>query len=223
MIVSKNRFFEPFVPHGYYEGILGKRILVVGGSYYCKHSECPFYKRCTDRERKDSREFDWFCEYSNYPLHDEPAAETGDHDNVSYVNFQNLFAELEINVDKIWDYIAFTNYVQFFLPKEENETKGAISDNDFIAFKETVIELNPDIVITWGEPVWKDIEDKLDNEIIDFKEKDKTEGYIRHFKLLNNAKIIPWLRLYHPCNKRNWWNEALPKAKYYFKKILEEF
>jgi hypothetical protein len=54
----KNRFFNPFVGSNYTKGILNKRVLVVGASFYCDQQACPYFKRCTDVERKDSSEFD---------------------------------------------------------------------------------------------------------------------------------------------------------------------
>lgn len=42
-------FFEPFVGENYLEGIRGKKILVVGASFYCNESSrCQFFKDCTD-------------------------------------------------------------------------------------------------------------------------------------------------------------------------------
>lgn len=49
--------------------------------------------------------------------------------------------------------MAFTNYVQFFLPAKNRyrETrKSDLSERDYVAFVETLVELKPDIVIVWG-------------------------------------------------------------------------
>ena len=54
----------------------------------------------------------------------------------------------------MWSHLAFTNYVQFFLPSDGDSfrtTKASdLSERDFDAFIEVVKELSPDIVIVWG-------------------------------------------------------------------------
>ena len=68
-------FFQPFVGSNYHIGINGKRILVLGASFYCPKTECPFFRSCTNTTIKDSSPYDRICpEYSanGICLHDEP-------------------------------------------------------------------------------------------------------------------------------------------------------
>ena len=57
------RFFSPFIGSRYRNGVCGKRILVLGASFYCNHTPdsnkpCPFFEECTDPMKKDSSKFD---------------------------------------------------------------------------------------------------------------------------------------------------------------------
>lgn len=73
--VTKQAFFNPFVGSNYHKGIRGKRILVLGASFYCPKTECSFFSRCTNTTIKDSSPYDRICpEYSanGICLHDEP-------------------------------------------------------------------------------------------------------------------------------------------------------
>lgn len=46
--VTKQAFFNPFVGSNYHKGISGKRILVLGASFYCPKTEYPFFISCTN-------------------------------------------------------------------------------------------------------------------------------------------------------------------------------
>ena len=50
--VKKYRFFNPWVPPKYRKGINGKKILVLGASYYCYKITCPHFQDCTNVEKK---------------------------------------------------------------------------------------------------------------------------------------------------------------------------
>ena len=52
--VTKQAFFNPFVGSNYHKGISGKRILVLGASFYCPKTECSFFRSCTNTTIKDS-------------------------------------------------------------------------------------------------------------------------------------------------------------------------
>ncbi len=52
----------------------------------------------------------------------------------------------------IWDHVAFTEYVQYFIDQTYTEPNH-LSDRDFDAFLETLDELHPDVVIVWGKLV----------------------------------------------------------------------
>ena len=183
----KNRFFNPFVGSNYTKGILNKRVLVVGASFYCDQQACPYFKRCTDVERKDSSEFDSICpayQACGGTLHDEPSNAISD----GLPTYQRFASYLSSKVNKreyaeVWSYVAFTNYVQFFLPAEPGryrETRPSdLSERDFEAFNETLRELQPHIVVIWG-CVFNSRVREQNAYLIDRSELERTEWYICH-------------------------------------------
>ena len=61
LAIMGKRFFNPYVGENYARGIKGKKVLVLGASFYCSHVDCEFYKQCTNVEKKDSSLFDSIC------------------------------------------------------------------------------------------------------------------------------------------------------------------
>ena len=55
----------------------------------------------------------------------------------------------------IWAGWLFTNYVQFFLQRAvkdmDRPCKSDLSERDYAAFNETLQELQPDVVVVWGD------------------------------------------------------------------------
>lgn len=217
-----SRFFTPYIGKDYQKGILNKKILVLGTSFYCDKCSCKYFKECTDRTKKDSSEFDLLCpENSKYNinLHDQPNHNINDGHN-TYNNFASAFNEY-LNKDEIfWDKVAFTNYIQFFLPTNETE-RSDLSERDFNAFYETIKELQPNIVIIWGCIINTRL--KEDNPYITDKEKlSSTEHYICHIKIPEIKHEIGLINCYHPCNKYGYWSNNIEKFKSYFKNLLME-
>ena len=71
------RFFTPWVGPEYNKGICGKKVLVLGASFYCNKKYCKFFTECTNTEKKDSSKFNESCPYyaklEGHPkLSDEP-------------------------------------------------------------------------------------------------------------------------------------------------------
>ena len=82
---SSNIFFKPYVGTFYNEGIHGKKVLVLGASFYCCKTECPYYKNCTNEDLKDSSPYDELCPFYDVALHTSPSTEDG----VAYNKFAN--------------------------------------------------------------------------------------------------------------------------------------
>lgn len=65
------RFFNPYVGSNYKAGVNGKRVLIVGASFYCTgkywnedvECACGHFDKCTAVERKDSSRFDRRCPF----------------------------------------------------------------------------------------------------------------------------------------------------------------
>lgn len=232
MSMEKKRFFEPWIPEKYKEGINGKKILVVGASYYCKEVKCPYFEDCTSIETKDSSKYDELCPAcisANRFLHDEPLCSTGSEQIPVYSNFARLFQPYVNKVDDVWNKLAFTNYVQYFLPVNVDEFGNKtfaptlaknLSQRDFDAFIEVVQELKPDIVVFWGMVIEKPIRQN-NNFIYDLPDCfNNTEGYVCHMRIPNVEHNIALFNCYHPSSSA--WKSSFPKAAEYLKKLLAE-
>ncbi len=215
------RFFSPHIGEQYNKGINGKKILVIGASFYCPKRDCTFFQKCTDVTKKDSSHYDKLCpEYASKGkfLHDEPSYAIEDA-HITFRRFRKFISKFTNtrNYEDTWSYLAFTNYVQFFLPAEKKYRKTLASDlsaRDFKSFIETLMELQPDVVIVWGCVINTCL--KEDSLIIDKQELIISEGYLWHIQLPGLNKVISILNPYHPSSRA--WYSALPK----FENILKE-
>ena len=205
--VNKTRFFNPFVGNKYKEGINGKRILVVGASFYCNRVDCQFFTRCTDVGLKNSSPYDNCCpvyQKAGKQLHYEPSYCISESPQ-TYKNFASYISKScgYTSYEDSWNHLAFTNYVQFFLPSNGEffrETRKAdLSERDFNAFNETLVELLPDIVIIWGRVVNSILREK--NECLVSKtEMDETEGYVCRIKVPEITHEISLIKTCHPSS-----------------------
>lgn len=232
MSMEKKRFFEPWVPQKYEQGINGKKILVFGASYYCPKVNCPYYKDCTSIEYKDSSKYDERCPVymaTNRSLHDEPSYTTGE--TKAYSNFASLFQPY-VKDEDVWEHLAFTNYVQYFLPLSTDASgknfygrtlQSHLSDRDFEAFIEVIQELKPDIVVFWGMVIEKPIRNPQLNKYLDGLDEcfNNTEGYICYMKDIPGVDHdVALFNCYHPSSG-SWWNSSLEAAAKYLNILLK--
>ena len=206
-----NRFFEPFRGSQYEEGIRGKKVLVLGASFYCPIKECIFFNECTNPEKKDSSKFDSICPYNNgSDLHNQPS----DADGRTYHIFGKFMSQFADNEDKnsIWERLSFTNYLQFFSPTIITYEKY-LSNRDFLAFLETLREFKPDIVISWGTAILKSIREN-NPYIIDKEDLPCSDYYLCHIKLPDDNHTITLVSAYHPSSMRYWKNDLDLLKKY---------
>lgn len=221
------KFFKPrVIKDSYKEGIKGKKILVVGDSFYCTKTTCDYYSECTDTENRNSSKYDETCperlkhtaaSEKVTPLHDEPTVAIDEYESYAYLNFKGLLqllmgeASEKINV---WDYVAFTNYIQFFLPNSRTSS-AFIDKKNYLAFKEVVKELKPDVVVTWGNAVADAIRNEYGIEDIKNELKDN-QYYCNKMKIDGHSFNI--LNLYHPSSRI--WASDIYNSYKYFKKVL---
>lgn len=220
------KFFTPYYDkETYHTGINGKKILVVGASFYCDKVNCPHYEDCTNTERKSSRNYDDKCwayrEDQVYRLSNEPTtAITETYGVTSYQNFE-IFLQAAILKEEPWKYVAFTNYVQFMVPTKMTEC-WYITDDDYEALKEVIYELCPDVIITWGNPVADHIRNKQRSEKQIDEELIGNEYYLYHFEYntKDGKKNVTFVNLYHP-SALTYWSNSLRTAYKYVRKALE--
>ena len=200
-------FFEPYVGPNYENGINGKKVLVVGASFYCNHKDCLYFKDCTDVNVKDSSRFNKCC--PEYNKDDVPLSRTPQYEihegHKTYRTFAKSMCEIlnlksdsdEDYYDAFWNRVAFTNFVQYFLPRWKTLPSDC-TDRDLEALCEVIKEKKPDIVIIWGTVTSNLIKSALcyDSEL-----QDNTSGYICHSNVIDDNCVIV-LNTYHPSYSR---------------------
>ena len=221
-----NRFFKPFEGEKYKEGINGKKILVLGASFYCNCVKCPFFASCTSVILKDSSEFDSKCpEYKSAgkQLHLEPGYCVED----APTTYQRFAAYMGKHLgtedyDTVWEHLAFTNYVQFFLPATNGSFRETmwsdLSERDFAAFTEVVQQLQPDIVVVWGNVINSALKE-LNPYLVDMKELQETEYYVCHLDVPGVNRPVAVINPYHPSSGA--WYSDQEKFDNYFSNLLK--
>lgn len=220
MTDQSSRFFVPFKGKEYETGINGKKVLVVGASFYCDKRGCPYFCDCTSQEKKDSNPYNKICpEYVKHgaELKFEPKY-TIEENYKTYQRFEKLMREVVgDNVENIWYHLAFTNYVQFFVPTT-NTYKEYLSNRDFEAFIETILELKPDVIISWGMVTIDEV--RTNNTYVIDKEKlPDSEWYICHLKVPRIDHFITLFCCYHPSSKD--WYRDFGKCAKYLKQVID--
>lgn len=217
----KQRFFTPFVGSQYHQGINGKRVLVLGASFYCGIKDCKFFAECTSPSQKDSSKFDTRCPAyasTGQRLSEEPnnAITEGYRTYQVFGSFMQQF--LKDDTENVWQRMAFTDYLQFFSPTVETK-KEYLTRRDFEAFNETLVELQPNVVVAWGAVIMEDLRDN-NPYVIDLGRLPETEWYVYHIRLPQVAHDIAVVNCYHPASMSYWYNNLDTLAKY-MRMVLE--
>ena len=226
--MSQYRFFTPYVGDKYHDGIMGKKVLVVGASFYCAKHDCPFFTQCTSTEQKNSSSYNAICTHyadKGTTLSDEPTNCVTDGTKTYYpfVDYMGKFVGSD-DYDEIWAHMAFTNYVQFFLPVEQGETfretrSSDLSERDFRACMETLQELQPDIVIVWGTVINSALKE-CNPYLVDKKELQETESYVCHLDVPGVNHPITLINPYHPSSSA--WYSGKAKFDCFFNNLLNK-
>lgn len=228
--MKQYHFFEPHVGWAYHSGCgpYRKRILILGSSFYCPyvyHDKACL--ECTDIDKKDSSRFDTTCKIYKplgRVLHDEPTYRI-EEQPLAYQNLANAIGGIigTSDYEQTWSYLAFTNYVQFFLPAIDGNyrkmTFADLSARDFKAFIEVVRKLQPHIVIVCGCIINKPIKSK--DYLCDKEMLEKTQGYLWHLDIPEVTHRISVINPYHPSSPA--WYTGLSEFQQYLTKELNEF
>ena len=222
-----SQFFKPFVGKHYHMGVRGKKVLVLGASFYCNQVDCQFFKECTDVRKKDSSEFDAICPAyikDGKRLSNEPSYCIGDEPKTYHI-FAGAMQSLTDTdgYEQTWDRLAFTNYIQFFLPAEEGKFRDTrysdMSERDFKALMETLKELQPDVVVVWGCVINSALKEN-NPHLVSIEELDQTEWYLCHIKIPGVDHQIAVVNPFHPSSSA--WHSSLCKFNQYLTMAINE-
>ena len=95
---------------------------------------------------------------------------------------------------KLWNSIAYMNYIQFMLPHMKTENYD-ISERDYTAFCETVAHYEPNIIIVWGSPVGNALKEHGQDDV---RLPDADINYV--FKQQIAERECVFVNCYHPSN-----------------------
>lgn len=216
MKTDNNRFFNPFVGSEYSTGINGKKVLVLGASFYCLNEKCSYHDECTDYNKKDSSPHNYDCPSKDGDeLKNQPSDTPNNKVYSTFINSIQQFVETEVDA---WERVAFTNYIQFFVPTIKTY-ESYMSKRDFDAFIYTIKKLKPDVVIVWGTVVNKAL---ADNEfVVDKQELKDTDGYLWHLEGIPDVNHrITVVNCYHPSSYWYWYRD-LDCFREYLKQAFE--
>ena len=196
---------KPWKGTHYDSGINGKKILVIGESFYCSEEyikKLPEGTSMTDKIVKDYLAI----------RKGEYRENNGGWTN-TYLKFERSLTCKETTPEEsqeIWDSIAFYNYLQ--VPMSGARESGSTIDyrNAENAFFEVINELQPDLIIVWGvgklfnnlpEDNWKW------GETLEFDGWPIKNGYYQ----LNNGEEVRCIAVYHPSTgyQWDWWYKVI--------------
>lgn len=213
----KYAFFVPYKGIHYNKGINGKKVLVLGASFYCpledaKKANCTKHSECTNYEKRATSEFNKTCpiyKENGSILSEEPDNEvTSCPNNKAYGTFGRFlkrFIEKDF-VGSAWDYVSFTNYVQFMQP-DRTTLPCYLTEQDYLAFIEVIQhhEYDPDVIIVWGKPVREELQRRLP-EICKSIEKMGYEDRVWRVRFVDRERVLVFT--HHPIcafkNKKMW-------------------
>lgn len=193
--------FEPWKGDNYLtSGYNGKKILVIGESFYCSEEEAVATlteKVVTDYLAIRNGEF---CENK------------GGWTN-TYLKFERSLEGKETypeDSQRIWNSIAFYNYLQ--VPMSGARESGSAIDykNAENAFFEVINDLQPDLIIVWG--VGK-LFNNLPEDRWTWGDLLKVDGWeIKNgYYQLENEKQVRCIAVYHPSTgyQWDWWHKVI--------------
>lgn len=202
----ENVFFKPWIGKDYDSGgIFNKKILILGEAHLCDTGcdDCGKIENadeCADFTSKNCIEV---------LLSGSSSSWTGTFRKFEKSLIYHFTDKQDSN--KIWNSVAFYNYIQRSLDKARKAPEWVDFRNAESAFFEVLDELSPDLIIVWGVTRMYDNLPgggrwRAGNELI-VDGYEVKNGYYR----LANGKEVRVLWVYHPSSGYSWewWNKVM--------------
>lgn len=218
------RYFNPFVGKRYQQGIGGKRVLVLGASFYCNMTDCRHFYFCTEEGIDDlcnnrlNKDYD--CSFYVNPDIPNSAISDGSTTYERLATYLGPFVGSS-DYDTVWSHFAFTNYIQHILGGEKGkyrETRPSdIADSDFVAFNKVLLELQPHIVIVLGSVINSYVKE-WNPYLVSMETLKQTDYYLCQLSMPGIDHVIDVINPYHPSSSA--WYGDLETFDRYFKSLL---
>jgi hypothetical protein len=153
-----NVFFKPWVGNQYDKAgsIFSKKILVLGDSHYIDEQD---YISLNNLDEQSDLTTGVMLDYLDPNVKENWKS--------TFTKFMNSFIQdtkhYECSISELWNSVAFYNYLQRPGGTQSRQTQhyDYTQDKDRNAFLEIINDLQPDIIISWGNKVWDAIPEDL--------------------------------------------------------------
>ena len=155
----KNVFFRPWIgsEYGLDSSVFNQKILVLGDSHYADESE--IMNLVEDLEQS--------CDFTTGVMNDYLNPEVDGKWKSTFTKFMNSLVLNSVHSERspseLWNSVAFYNYLQIPAGATSRLTQhfDYSKEKDRNALLEFIEELNPDIIISWGNKVWDAIPEEF--------------------------------------------------------------
>lgn len=145
----KSVFFKPWIGKQYGQdgSVFSQKILVLGDSHYIDEA---------DIVESDGQS----CDFTTGVIHDYLDQDIKGRWKATFTKFMNSFVHgsehAECSRDELWNSVAFYNYLQIPAGSSSRQTQyfSYTENKDRSALLEVIEDLEPDIIISWGNKVW---------------------------------------------------------------------
>jgi hypothetical protein len=153
-----NVFFRPWVGNNYgkLDSTFTKKILVLGDSHYIDEADDVVVNGMSES-----------CDFTTGVMLDYLDPNIKGRWKSTFTKFMNSFVSnskhSDLDRSELWNSVAFYNYLQIPAGSLSRQTQyyDYSRDSDRSAVLEIINELDPDIIVSWGNKVWDAIPENL--------------------------------------------------------------
>jgi hypothetical protein len=203
-----NVFFRPWIGNQYGRdgSVFSQKILVLGDSHYTDELEVT--EIATKHEQS--------CDFTTGVIHDYLDEDIKGPWKSTFTKFMNSFVLDSVHGgcsrDGLWNSVAFYNYLQIPAGSTTRLTQhfNYTEEKDKSAFLEIIEELEPDIIISWGNKVWDVIPEDFGYGNYVVNEEFSDFFYTYPFK----ARDLKLIGITHPSTsyKSSYWANVFSKT-----------
>ncbi|MDC2891026.1 hypothetical protein [Psychrosphaera algicola] len=147
-----NVFFRPWVGNRYgkVDSVFSKKILILGDSHYTDESEVT--ELLANKQQSS--------DFTTGVMNDYLSEDVKGNWKSTFTKFMNSFVQgtshEEFSREELWGSVAFYNYLQIPAGTKPRLTQhyDYTKETDRKAFLEVIGELEPDVIISWGNKAW---------------------------------------------------------------------